>query len=58
MTGTTLGEIAAALGGELIGDASLAVDRIGPLEGATASTLSFLSNPKYQSQLATSGAAG
>ena len=52
-----LGEIAAHLGGELIGDPSVRVSRIGPLEGATPSTISFLSNPKYQSQLAQSQAA-
>ncbi len=53
----TLGEIAAHLGGELIGDAGLRITRIGPLDTATASTISFLSNPKYQSQLATTQAA-
>ncbi|WP_280155656.1 UDP-3-O-(3-hydroxymyristoyl)glucosamine N-acyltransferase [Piscinibacter sp. XHJ-5] len=52
-----LGEIAAHLGGELIGDPSLRISRIGPLEGATPSTISFLSNPRYQSQLAQSRAA-
>ena len=52
-----LGDIAAQLGGELIGDAALGIDRIGPLEGATPSTLTFLSNPRYQSQLAASNAA-
>jgi UDP-3-O-[3-hydroxymyristoyl] glucosamine N-acyltransferase len=53
----SLGDIAAHLGGELIGDASIRVTRIGPLEGATPSTISFLSHPKYQSQLATTDAA-
>ena len=52
-----LREVAGQLGGELIGDATLRIDRIGPLEGATPSTLSFLSNPRYQSQLAVSAAA-
>jgi len=52
----TLGEIAAHLGGELIGDPGLPITRIGPLEGATPSTISFLSNPKYQPQLASSQA--
>lgn len=51
-----LGEIAAHLGGELIGDPSLRITRIGPLEGATPSTISFLSNPRYQSRLAQSQA--
>lgn len=52
----TLGEIAAHLGGELIGDPAHRITRIGPLEGATPSTISFLSNPKYQGQLAASEA--
>ena len=51
-----LGELAAQLGGELIGDPALRIDRIGPLEGATPSTIAFLSHPRYQSQLATSQA--
>lgn len=51
-----LGEIASHLGGELIGDPGLRITRIGPLEGATPSTISFLSNPRYQSQLAQSTA--
>jgi UDP-3-O-[3-hydroxymyristoyl] glucosamine N-acyltransferase len=56
VSATTLGEIAAHLGGELIGDPGLAITRIGPLEGATPSTISFLSNARYQPQLATSAA--
>ncbi len=51
-----LGAIASHLGGELIGDPGLRITRIGPLEGATPSTLSFLSNPRYQPQLAQSKA--
>lgn len=52
MTAAALGEIAAQLGGELIGDAALPIDRIGPLEGATPSTIAFLAHPRYASQLA------
>jgi UDP-3-O-[3-hydroxymyristoyl] glucosamine N-acyltransferase len=52
-----LSEVIAALGGDLHGDAALMVNRIGPLTEADATTLSFLSNPRYQSQLATSAAA-
>ena len=52
MDDVALGEITQALGGELIGSAGLRVERIGPLEGATPATLSFLSNPRYASQLA------
>ena len=51
-----LGEIAEQLGGELIGNPALRISRIGPLEGATPSTISFLSNPRYQAQLAQSQA--
>ncbi len=53
----TLGDIVKALGGELHGDAAVCIEGLAPLEAATASQLSFLSNPKYQSQLAASQAA-
>jgi UDP-3-O-[3-hydroxymyristoyl] glucosamine N-acyltransferase len=53
----TLGDIAAHLGGELIGDPNQPIERVGPLETATPTTISFLSNPKYESQLASSAAA-
>lgn len=56
VTEATLGEIAAHLGGELIGDPTSRVTRIGPLEGATPETLSFLANPRYQAQLTASQA--
>ena len=56
MTDFRLGDIAAQLGGELVGDPDLRITRIGPLDGATPSTLSFLSHPKYQPQLAASQA--
>ncbi|MBV8501125.1 MAG: UDP-3-O-(3-hydroxymyristoyl)glucosamine N-acyltransferase [Paucibacter sp.] len=49
---TTLGEIAATLGGDLLGEAALRVTRIGPLESADAGTIAFLANPRYASQLA------
>jgi UDP-3-O-[3-hydroxymyristoyl] glucosamine N-acyltransferase len=52
----SLADIVARLGGELAGDPELEVDRIGPLDGATPSTISFLSNPRYQGQLAASQA--
>ena len=51
-----IGDLAALLGGELIGPADLGVSRIGPLEGATPETIAFLSNPRYQPQLAASNA--
>ena len=52
-----LGDIAEQLGGKLIGNADLRITRIGPLEGATPSTISFLAHPRYQAQLTTSQAA-
>ncbi len=51
-----LSEVVARLGGELCGDPSLPIDRIGPLQGATPGTMAFLANPKYQAQLAGSAA--
>jgi UDP-3-O-[3-hydroxymyristoyl] glucosamine N-acyltransferase len=53
----TLGEIAAHLGGELMGDAAQLISRVGPLESANYTTISFLANPRYQSQLASTAAA-
>ncbi|RYG10626.1 MAG: UDP-3-O-(3-hydroxymyristoyl)glucosamine N-acyltransferase, partial [Burkholderiales bacterium] len=52
-----LGDIVQALGGELHGDLATPIDGLAPLETANASQLSFLSNPKYQQQLAASKAA-
>ncbi len=56
MADVALGEITAQLGGELIGDGATRIDAIGPLESATGSTIAFLSNPRYEKQLATSRA--
>ncbi len=53
---TTVREIVARLGGEVLGNPAQRIDRIGPLEGATPGTIAFLANPRYRSQLATSGA--
>jgi UDP-3-O-[3-hydroxymyristoyl] glucosamine N-acyltransferase len=52
-----LGAIVEALGGVLHGDAELLIDGIAPLESAGPAQLAFLSNPKYQQQLASSLAA-
>ena len=52
-----LGDIVQALGGVLHGDPFTRIDSLSPLESASASQISFLSHPKYQSQLATSAAA-
>ena len=52
-----LGDIAQALGGELLGDPSRLIEGLAPLESAGPAQLSFLSNLKYQQQLAASQAA-
>jgi len=57
VVGARLGELSRHLGGELIGDPEVTVSRVGPLESADAQTISFLSNPRYQAQLAASKAA-
>ena len=51
-----LGEVARLLGCELLGDATQAITRIGPLDTADGQTIGFLSNPRYQSQLQTTQA--
>ena len=57
MADVALGEICERLGGELIGDGTTRIDKVGPLESATPSTIAFLSNPQYEKQLTTSRAA-
>jgi UDP-3-O-[3-hydroxymyristoyl] glucosamine N-acyltransferase len=53
----SLGTFVDALGGQLLqASRSLEITRLAPLESADANCLSFLNNPKYQSQLATSQA--
>jgi UDP-3-O-[3-hydroxymyristoyl] glucosamine N-acyltransferase len=47
-----LGEIAALLGGELLGDAQREVSRIGTLASADGLTIGFVAHPRYRSQLA------
>jgi UDP-3-O-[3-hydroxymyristoyl] glucosamine N-acyltransferase len=51
VNGVRLGDIVAQLGGELIGDAELRIHRIGPLDSASRDTLSFVSHPRYRTQL-------
>ena len=46
-----LGAFTAALGGELHGDATLAIEGLAPLESAGPHQLAFLSNPRYRPQL-------
>jgi UDP-3-O-[3-hydroxymyristoyl] glucosamine N-acyltransferase len=53
----TLADIVQALGGELFGDPGQKVARLATLQSATPDDLSFLSNPRYQSQLAGTRAA-
>ena len=48
--------IVEALGGELHGDPDLLIEGLAPLETARIGQLSFLSHPKYQSQLASTQA--
>nr|WP_136250123.1 UDP-3-O-(3-hydroxymyristoyl)glucosamine N-acyltransferase [Ningiella ruwaisensis] len=52
----TLAEIASHIGGEVSGDAQHKISSMGTLASADASQLSFLSNPKYTSELKTSKA--
>ena len=52
-----LGEIAALLGGELLGDAAQPVERIATLASADALSISFLAHARYAAQLAQTGAA-
>jgi UDP-3-O-[3-hydroxymyristoyl] glucosamine N-acyltransferase len=51
-----LASIVQRLGGQLLGDPQTVVARLAPLESAAAGDLSFLSNPRYQQQLASSKA--
>lgn len=54
-TGSTsmvqLGQIIAALGGELVGAAETPITHIAPIEQAPADAITFLANPKYRSKL-------
>jgi UDP-3-O-[3-hydroxymyristoyl] glucosamine N-acyltransferase len=52
-----LGSIVEALGGELCGNPERLIEGLAPLDAATPAELSFLSNPKFEQQLAGSRAA-
>lgn len=52
----TVAEIVARLGGHCVGDGSVAIDRIAPLEAATPSQVSFLAHTRYRAQLASTRA--
>jgi UDP-3-O-[3-hydroxymyristoyl] glucosamine N-acyltransferase len=54
--GARLAELVAALGGELVGDDGIVIERIASLESATPASLSFLSQARYAAQLATTQA--
>lgn len=54
---TRLKELVESLGGHLIGDADTQVSGIAPLSDATASQITFLSNPKFRPQAAQTQAA-
>jgi UDP-3-O-[3-hydroxymyristoyl] glucosamine N-acyltransferase len=53
---TTVADIAARLGGEVVGDGALAIERIAPLDQAGPTDISFVSQARYRSQLATTRA--
>jgi UDP-3-O-[3-hydroxymyristoyl] glucosamine N-acyltransferase len=44
----TLAELAARVGGEVLGDGALVVEGVAPLEAATPAQISFFSNKKYR----------
>lgn len=50
-TGYSLGDIVSELGGELVGDAGIMVYRLASLAHAQTGQITFVSNPKYLSQL-------
>jgi UDP-3-O-[3-hydroxymyristoyl] glucosamine N-acyltransferase len=52
----TLDELASRFGCRVQGDGSTRVSRVATLSAATADAISFLANPLYQDQLATTGA--
>ncbi|WP_434516089.1 UDP-3-O-(3-hydroxymyristoyl)glucosamine N-acyltransferase [Dechloromonas sp. ARDL1] len=48
----TLAEIAARLGGDVLGDAQTRIDQVASVGNAEAGDITFLSNPKFRNQLA------
>ena len=53
----SLADIAARLGGDVLGDAQIRVSQVATLASAGAGDIAFLANPKYRGQLATTDAA-
>ena len=49
----TLADIAAQLGGDVLGDSQTQVSRVAPVASAGAGEITFLANPKFRSQLST-----
>ena len=56
-TSYTLADIAAQLGGDVLGDPQTRILRVAPLLSAGKGEITFLANPKFRSQLATCNAA-
>ncbi|HEX7637097.1 MAG TPA: LpxD N-terminal domain-containing protein, partial [Burkholderiaceae bacterium] len=56
MNSVSLGEIVAALGGQLQGDAAQAIARIAPLESADGEAITFVAQPRLRAALAASTA--
>lgn len=54
--GLSLNDIAARLGGDVLGDGETRVTQVATLASATPGQISFLTNPKYRSQLASTQA--
>lgn len=52
----TINQLAELLNGEVVGNGETTVNKIGPLDKAGPGTISFLHNPKYESQLYTTKA--
>ena len=52
----TLNEIAAFLGGDVIGDGGVVIERIRGIDDAGKGDLTFVANPKYRKKLDTTGA--
>jgi UDP-3-O-[3-hydroxymyristoyl] glucosamine N-acyltransferase len=55
--GTRLGQLVERLGGQLMGDPDTELSGIAPLDGASASHITFLSNPKLRTHVAQTKAA-
>jgi UDP-3-O-[3-hydroxymyristoyl] glucosamine N-acyltransferase len=57
MGAVRLGDIVAALGGELHGDPELPIERVAPLDSADARAITFVAQSRYADRLAQCGAA-